>query len=136
MSLVFNRFTFNVSCIVHIRVVLLLVLFTVWSCLQHLDEEGDEWVAASRWGWRRWVGGPCYLPLLYYSLCYYYVVTYDVLSVIVLFTASRWGWRGRPVGDPCVSSLHLHQSTGLCKYSVQSPGAHQMASILRYWSHI
>lgn len=45
MCLVFSRFTLNVSCIVHIRIVLLLVLFSVWSCLLHLDEEGDEWVA-------------------------------------------------------------------------------------------
>lgn len=127
-----------------------------WGCVVTCHIFYVITIAASRWE-RRSVGDPG-VPLLYYSLCFYYADTYQVLSafmlftasrrgwrrvgdqcdpsciilcviiiwnllLILLFTASRWGWRRRRVGDPCVSSLHLHQSTGLCKYWV-----------VKYWS--
>lgn len=132
------------SSVVHIGVVFLLVIFSMWSRFQHLDEKEGHWetkvspsciilcvfimliltkfsvllCCLQHLEEVKTSGRPMW-PLLYYSVCYNYLK----LIVILLFTASRWGWRRRRVGDPCVSSLHLHQSTGLCKYWV-----------VKYWS--
>lgn len=68
-----------------------------WGCVDTCHIFYVITIAASRWE-RRSVGDQG-VPLLYYSLCFYYADTYQVLSAFMLFTASRRGWRR--VGDQC-----------------------------------